>query len=277
MRLAWWLGAFGLLIGCSSEEPTNEALSSTASNEAISALNERGHRVSQGTGRGQSGVDGIFCALGSDRSEEMEAEDARLLSKVANLVEIRVLPNGGPPDKFWDALDVIESLRDFALHYGLTEKGVHSLSKFPNLESFTVWGGSNCDPPTSLSHLPPMPKLRILHFEEAEITTDDFRHLKAMCPVLEEFEYDYELLPEDIKILLSIPSLKTINVEGFEMENGKVVPTEECCRRTGFQARSFALQKPDTTVRARNPELRLLKGGSGDIRTKTEQAQDFGS
>ena len=84
-----------------------------------------------------------MCFLvGHGRSEKpIDAEDARLLSLVSDLVEIRVLPTGGPPDEFWDALETIDSLRDFAPHYGLTHKGIRSLSKFPNLESLTVWGG----------------------------------------------------------------------------------------------------------------------------------------
>ena len=124
MRLVWLLVCFGLLGGCC---PNRQTDSGGDAAEAIQNLNALGHRVYNGSGAGESGVVGVVCFLVEDN---MGAEEARLVSRIENLVEIRAIPNGGPEDAFWDHLESIDSLRDFAVHYGLNRRGVRCSKSF---------------------------------------------------------------------------------------------------------------------------------------------------
>ena len=201
-----------LLVGCGSGEPVDGLQSSEAA-AAIRMLNAHGHQVDV-SDAGLTGAKGHVCLL-TGQAGGIRSEDAKLLSQVPDLVEIRVIPVGGPPVEFWNELSQIDSLRDFAAHYGLTEEGIRSLSKFPNLRTLTIWGRS-----TSLEQLPALPHLRLLHIEETQVKLKDIRQVKESCPALKEFLCDNDLEPEALELLRTIPTLKNISAGGFHI--GKI-------------------------------------------------------
>lgn len=180
--------------------------------KAVEALTKYGHKV-YAKGAPLSDGDGHVASLYEGyrtEGEGIRAEDARLLSHISDLVEIRVLPVGGPPKEFWDNLGRVETLLDFAAHYGLEDHGLQGLAKFPNLRTLTIWGRS-----THLGALPDLPKLRILHVEETMINADDIRRIEEACPQLEEFVCD-DLDEEALEILKSIKRIKNVSAGDYE-------------------------------------------------------------
>lgn len=181
--------------------------------KAVEALNERGHHVRCIEDDSLSEANGHSASLNADRRTEgngIGAEEARLLSQISDLVEIRVLPVGGPPKEFWDNLSRVETLLDFAAHYGLKDYGLQGLAKFPNLRTLTIWGRS-----THLGALPDLPNLRLLHVEETMMNAEDIRRIEEACPRLEEFVCD-DIDEDALEILKSIERIKNVSAGVYE-------------------------------------------------------------
>ena len=195
------------LVACDSPEQINSPIAEAG--VEIAAIKQFGHDISIGSGL--SKTEGYVAVL-TGRTGGIHKEDAILLSQVPNLTEIRVLPRGGASEEFWTNLSEIKTLADFAAHYGLSETGIRSLSKFPNIQTLTIWGQS-----TRLSNLPRLPKLRLLHIEESKLSVDDIRQIKTSCPALEEFHCDFDLEPHALELLRSIPTLKSISAGDYEI------------------------------------------------------------
>lgn len=146
----------------------------------------------------------ILSLMGPGNREEAIA--ARGLPR---LKEIRTLGTGGASVEFLLHLGDLPDVKQFGVHYGMTPEAIERLDQFPNLEILTFWGR-----PSHLLTLPLLPKLRVLHCEETELTLEDI-HAIARCRNLEEFHCDGELSSEALGILKEMPQLARISSENY--------------------------------------------------------------
>ncbi len=154
---------------------------------------------------------GFFVSLSPNtESQKILPNDILALNALDGIHEIRVIALHGVDPEVMKLFREIRELRIFAVHYGMPDRSLMYLNKFPNIETIEIWGDG-----IGIHHLPVLKKLKKLDYDSANktmISDQEIRRIIAQ-PSLQDVNILRPISKPQFDQLKGQPTLRDLHAE----------------------------------------------------------------